>query len=1117
MNEALYGHNQDEGIVCVDVWGDTITEFIQTVDGRVVSNENSSFRPWYITHTLNPNLNGNNHFNTLNRTSMKEFKSLYEKREHIEDMLLVGNKADNYLIECGKTLFKGMTFDEVHTLGFDIETTGLNPDIHEVKMISMVDNRGFSKVIYDQDEYKVLTEFIEVFNRLDASIILQFNGFRFDIPFLMKRCQIHGIELAIGRNHSIPFESKIMVRMGTGQQDFQQAWRIWGRQCIDLYYSVIKFDTIDRSLNNYKLKNVISQYGLEKEGRVHVGYTEIFEALESGNETKIKRIIQYCLDDSEDLIKLHRYICQADFYMTQMIPMNYQRLMYSGSVGRFNNIMIRDYLNNYTSIPVWKNDNLTIEGGAVEANEIGIFKYVGDSDITSMYPNLMIQNNRFPKNDILHTMKRILVDLKDSRIALKKQMKATENGVEKNRLNGYQNAMKVLINSAFGILSSPGFYWRDNEQCAFVTKDGRELVRKMKAHIESLGYRVVALDTDGVAYTNELPIDINMVNDQIQSFLPYGIDVESKMYKGIAIFKKRTYATYNLDGTVSFKGAAITSSSTSPLVKQFIYKSIGLLFKIKFNEESFDSLKAYYDLLLDDINNNRLPIELFTMIQRVKKDTTEYNDLKDTKTLLGNTRAKLPLYELILETNRKLNIGDKTETYWAVKDVPKPLTPSQLRKKHERSLMIPMFEIPENPKTVKVKTLKWLDQYNPAQPDIFIEYYLNSLNSRIEELLGLIISKEDFNYSFSSMKSKNVATIDMIPNFNYKDYHCKYSKEWKRITLEDEFEIINKSGVDIYTTIQRFANPTQLENEMVYHPIYFDIDSINLQNSLTDTQYIVKIFTNYLKINPKYITIWFSGSKGFHIEICPEVFGIVPMTGLTLINKEIALWLVNEYKIQSIDIGSIYSNRRMWRVPFSTNSKSNYKKTWIPDILTYEDIDDLIKYIEIHQDVQSELTAYTKWINSFVPKVDLNIKKWFQTYVDKYKYDLAKEVIRKPSWKYKKLNGKNPNCIEFLRMNSISKAGDRNNATVTLLTFFKESGVSLEKAIENLVNWTQRIPEGLTSTTNYGIIKKNVESIAKRIYKDTEFGKNYVFECGYIKSLIKGRDFECPTTCILKE
>jgi DNA polymerase, archaea type len=1124
INEAVYGHNQDEGIVCVDAWGNTVTEYIQRVDGTIVTNEINDYDPWHVINTDTPNLNGDNHFNTLIRTKFTDFKSLYERKEHIDDMLLIGNKANNYLIDTGKTLFKGVTFDEVHTAGFDIETTGLDPDQHQVKMISLVDNRGFSKVIYNQDEFKVLAEFIEVFNRLDPTIILGYNSYSFDIPFLMRRCELHGIGLGIGRNFSMPFETKIMVRLGTGQQDFRRAWRIFGRHCIDLYYVVMKFDFVTRKLNNYKLKNVISQYGLEREGRVHVGYAEIFEAMESGNPKAVARVSEYCLDDSRDLINLHRYICEPEFYLTQIIPMNYQTNLYSGVVGRVNTLMMRDYLHNQESIPTWHDEPLVIEGARVEADAAGIFKHVGDSDITSMYPNLMIQNEIFPKTDSLHSMKRILIDLKNSRIASKRKMKMIDDPQERTRLMGQDKAMKGLINGFFGVLGSAGFYWRDNEQCASVTRHGRELIIKMKEYIESEGFKIIALDTDGIAYTNGQPLDVDTINAKIQSMLPIGIDVESQVYPGMIVFKKKTYTILHDDGSISSKGAAMTAGSIPPFVRRFIMKSIDLLFKITNGDESYDSLKAYYEIMIDNVLNGTLPITDYMQVQRVVKDLTEYADGRGELNENGNTRQKLPLYELMIDTGRILNVGEKTETYWSTKSVPKPLTEAQRRKREIQDLTLTMFEVETVPKMIDVKTLKWVDEYSPSNPDINIEYYVDSLNNRVYDLLGLVIPKDEFNYVFSKMKelkfkhAKDIVNVkNLVHRFTYKDLFGKYYKKWQRIDLQSELEYMHKSGEDLYVTIQRFMNPEPTDGEMVYHPIYFDLDSTDLNESFRQAKLIYKVYTNVYKVKPESITVWFSGSKGFHIEIAPEVYGVYPMSGLTLFNKEIALKLMDEYKLNTLDIGSIYSSRRMWRLPFSINSKSGIRKTWIPDLLAYEDMDDLMVYIKDHQDVEIEFNAYTKWLSNVKPSLNLVLNAQFTEYVAGYKEELFKNIIRKPLWKYKRLNGKLPNCIEFLRTNSISKPGDRNLATMVLLSFFKESGVDYETAVENVVNWTLKIPSGLTSSLNYGIIKKNVQSVANTIYKESEFGKKYVFECKYALALMHDRTFECPTICPLRD
>ena len=1113
-NIVLYGHDSSEGIVAVDVWGSTVTEFIQQLDGNVVSNEIYNYCPWYLKHTDRPNLDGANHFNTLFRATAKEFKGLYDQREHLEDLLLIGNKSDNYLIESGKTLFKGMAFDEVHTVGFDIETTGLDPETSEVRMVSVVDNRGFKRVIYSPNECEVITQFVILINELNPSILLSYNGFSFDIPFMAKRAEVRGLDFGIGRNGSVPIQTKIMVRTGVGQQDHQLAWRVWGRQCIDLYHCVVHFDFTDRKLRNYKLKNVIAQYGLEKENRVHLSYLEIFAGMESGDPREVARVTEYCLADSEDLLTLHRHICQAEFYLTQLIPMNYQRVVYAGSVGRLNVLMIRDYIYNETSIPVWNLDRLEIEGASVEANEAGIFRYVGDSDVASMYPNLMIQNNIFPVTDTLRTMHNTLVDLTKIRIELKHQLKLVDDPVLRSQLDGQQKAVKIFLNSYFGALSSPGFYWRDNEKCASVTRHGRALILKIKEYIESQGFKIIALDTDGISYTNGQPFDINDMNAKIQSILPPGIDIESKSYPGLIVFKKKTYAILNDDGSILPKGAAITSTATAPLIRHFINTAIGILFNIVLGTDTYDSLRAYYDTLIHDIETGQLPIDEFTMIQKVVKNTRDYAEARGTPTEAGRTRSKLPLYELMLDGKLNLAVGDKTETYWASKLVPKPLTATQTRKRETLGMTGTLFEVAESPKLVTIKTLKWSAQYDPTNPDVYVEYYVEHLNNRIYELLGLVIPKDVFNLVFSKMNptKREVHTSRFI----YRDYYGKYDTIWKRITVDTELDLIKQSGEDIYVTIQKFANVDPVEGELVYHPFYFDLDSAFVEDSLHDAQGIVNYFTNVLQVKPEYITVWFSGAKGFHIEVAPEVFDIAPMVGLTIINKEIAKWLIEEYQFTTIDTASIYSSRRMWRVPFSINSKTGLRKTWIPDLRGFTNLDELMTYVNLHQDLITEYTEYFRWTDAIKPVVNRHIIPWFKSFVDRYNHDLAKVVIRKPIWKYTKLKGKFPNCIEYLRQHSIINAGDRNPATMTLLSFFSEFGYPIEQAVEAVVNWTLRIPPGLTSTTNYNEIKKNVSSIAKTIYRNSDLGKHYVFECGYIKALLKGR-FECPSRCPLTD
>jgi len=267
-------------------------------------------------------------------------------------------------------------------------------------------------------------------------------------------------------------------------------------------------------------------------------------------------------------------------------------------------------------------------------------------------------------------------------------------------------------------------------------------------------------------------------------------------------------------------------------------------------------------------------------------------------------------------------------------------------------------------------------------------------------------------------------------------------------------------------------------------------------------------------IPPDYITVWFSGSKGFHIEVRPEAFDIKPMYTLHSINKAIAKDLIKKCGVKTIDMGSIYSERRMWRLPFSVNTKTKLRKTRIPNIDKFQHIDEVLSYVHNHQDVEIELKAYqTHLLGIKKIPADPALKRWFGDYIDRHNELVSKALVRKPTFKYIKLKGKQPKCIEYLLHHSIGRVGDRNLATVILGSFFKEAGVDYETAFEVVVEWTHKIPPELTSIRGDGKIRSNIKTVLDTIYHQDR----YSFQCHFIKPLISRRGFQCPSVCGLAD
>ena len=95
-------------------------------------------------------------------------------RDQHREIIAYGSFARQYLMLSGKTLFKGMTFADLHRVQLDIETTTLTPDQQgaRILMIALSDTRGYEAVL-DGDEKQILEQLIERIQALDPDVIIE--------------------------------------------------------------------------------------------------------------------------------------------------------------------------------------------------------------------------------------------------------------------------------------------------------------------------------------------------------------------------------------------------------------------------------------------------------------------------------------------------------------------------------------------------------------------------------------------------------------------------------------------------------------------------------------------------------------------------------------------------------------------------------------------------------------------------------------------------------------------------------------------------------------------------------------------------------------------------------
>jgi len=157
-------------------------------------------------------------------------------------------------------------------------------------------------------------------------------------------------------------------------------------------------------------------------------------------------------------------------------------------------------------------------GGFVWNPTPGLYENVIVLDVKSMYPSIIISFNLSPelinKGNSITTpfslsfpspleeegvYRRILKKLMEERAKYKKAMRKAEEGGNKEKakeLYYKQYAIKVLLNSFYGVLGYKNFRLFNKKLAETITTIGREIFMWIKERVEEMGYEFVYGDTD---------------------------------------------------------------------------------------------------------------------------------------------------------------------------------------------------------------------------------------------------------------------------------------------------------------------------------------------------------------------------------------------------------------------------------------------------------------------------------------------------------------------------------------------------------------------------------------------------------------------------------------------
>ncbi|MEM1042182.1 MAG: DNA polymerase domain-containing protein [Bacteroidota bacterium] len=641
-----------------------------------------------------------------------------------DEIYFPGPPEQQYLMQTGRTLFKGMPFEDLHRLQLDIETyasAGGFPDAERegdaVIIVSLSDNRGWTRLLDARalPEKTLLQEVVRLVQEKDPDVIEGHNAYAFDFPYLMTRCDRWGVPFAIGRDRSVPRTFPSSMRFAERSIDFP-ALDIAGRHVIDTYFQVMSYDVFKRDLPAYGLKAAAKYFGFAPEDRTYVAGADIPKVWDEDPE----RLLAYALDDVIETERLSRHLSGSTFYLTQMVPMPYDQCARTGPAAKIEALFVREYLRERQALPKAEWGSQTV-GGYTDVFVTGVVGPVVYADVESLYPSIMLGWDVQPSGDTLGLFPDLLRRLTGLRFETKTLMREAESEDERGELDARQTAYKNIINSFYGNMGFGMAIFNDFAEADRVASVGQDLLRRIIRLIRERGGLVIEVDTDGVLFVPPPAVrgdaEERAFVEALNAEMPEGIRIgfDGRFQKMLS-YKKKNYALLRYDGTLKFKGSSLVSRSSERFGRRFLREAIPLLL-----DEDIQGLHDLYLRVRDQVVSHRWEgVESFQRTESLKETVEQYlADVAEGK------RTRAAAYELAIRraeaTGQPVTKGDRISYY---------LTGAEAN--------VRAFE-----------HARLAEAWDPAAPDENTAYYLKRLDEFAAKFTPFFGSDHDFRLVFS--------------------------------------------------------------------------------------------------------------------------------------------------------------------------------------------------------------------------------------------------------------------------------------------------------------------------------------------------------------------------------
>lgn len=566
--------------------------------------------------------------------------------------------VEQYLMQTGRAYFRGLAYDDLHRMQIDLETTSLDPDTGRIFLAAVRDTRGLRETLAapaPEDEARLIAELVTLVQARDPDVIENHNLFGFDLPFLERRAQVHGVQLALGRAGAPPVLERQSERPGSRKARYSVA----GRELIDTLDAVRRHDFVARDLPSHRLKDVARHFGVAAKDRVYLAGPEI-------HSTYLRdpgRVASYAQGDVAEVDALSQRLLRAPFALAGMAPRRFERLASAGpATGVLEPMLVRAYLRARKALPGPEQDAANLgphAGGALHLFATGVAERVVKADIASLYPSIMRAYRIGPAQDRLGALLHVVERMLDLRLYHKAAAREARGGdAEAGRHEAMQAAMKLLINSAYGYMGAGSIaIFADRRAADEVTRRGREILDRLVSALSSRGVALIEADTDGVYFAvreGTTEAEERALVAEAARALPDGIRLEYEgRYRAMFSHEVKNYALLTYSGEVILRGVALRSSRSEPFGERFLREGLR-----RTMVGDIPGLRAAFLDVASAIARRALPVEDMASRARLSKTPEAY-----AKTRASHREAP---YEALLAAGRtRWSPGERVRFYRA--------------------------------------------------------------------------------------------------------------------------------------------------------------------------------------------------------------------------------------------------------------------------------------------------------------------------------------------------------------------------------------------------------------------------------------------------------------------